>query len=130
MQRLQLLRDGLSARDAEAILASLQLADGMAWKALRLSRAMVAAKASRDESLAAPEAERVVGVAKLIGQVQQMVEESEELKGFSAAAWLGSWLVTPLPALGGELPVHLLDTMEGQGLLSKTLSQMQSGAYA
>ena len=35
-----------------------------------------------------------------------------------------------MPALGGERPVELMDTMEGQTLVSNLLAQMQSGAYA
>ena len=36
----------------------------------------------------------------------------------------------PVPALGGARPIDLMDTMEGQALVSTTLAQLQSGAYA
>ncbi|WP_374451866.1 antitoxin Xre/MbcA/ParS toxin-binding domain-containing protein [Phenylobacterium sp.] len=130
MQRVELLRNGLTARDAKAIVASLALPQGRAWTALNVSQAMVNAKARRDQTLSVPEAERVVGVAKLIGQVQQMVVDAGEPEGFSAVAWISSWLVAPLPALGGELPITLLDTMEGQELIAKLLGQIRGGVYA
>lgn len=130
MQRVQLLRDGLSARDAKSILADLQIPESQAFKAINVSRAAVIRRARRNEPLAVPEAERVLGVAKLIGQVQQMVDQSGNPEGFSASAWLSGWLIEPMPAFGGTRPLELLDTMEGQSLVAITLGQMQSGAYA
>ena len=44
--------------------------------------------------------------------------------------WLSGWLRTPVPALGGTRPIDLIDTMEGQALVSQVLTRMQSGAYA
>lgn len=76
------------------------------------------------------EDERVPGVARLVGQVRNIVEESGDPHGFDATAWMSRWLGEPLPALGGVRPLDLLDTTEGQALVSNTLAQMQSGAYA
>ena len=59
-----------------------------------------------------------------------MVEESGDPQGFDAAAWLSTWIEEPLPALGGARPVDIMDTMEGQALVSTLLAQIQSGAYA
>ena len=74
--------------------------------------------------------ERVPCVARLVAQVQNIVDVSGDPEGFDAIAWMSRWLNEPLPALGGVCPVDLLDTMEGQALVSNTLNQMQSGAYA
>ena len=74
--------------------------------------------------------ERVVGLVKLVGQIEAMVEESGDPEGFDAPEWLSRWLREPLPALGGDRPINLLDTMEGQALVSRALAQMQSGAFA
>ena len=67
---------------------------------------------------------------KLVGQLEAMVEESGDPDSFDAPGWLSRWLREPLPALGGDKPINLLDTMEGQALISRALAQMQSGAYA
>jgi uncharacterized protein (DUF2384 family) len=69
-------------------------------------------------------------MAKLVGQLEAIVEESGEPEGFDAAAWMSRWLREPVPALGGARPIELMDTMEGQALVSAVLSQIQSGAYA
>ena len=87
-------------------------------------------KAARDELLSTEDSERVVGLAKLVGQLEAMVEESGSDENFDAPEWLSRWLREPLPALGGGRPIDLLDTMEGQALVAQALSQIQSGAYA
>lgn len=87
-------------------------------------------KAKSQEALSPDESERVLGLAKLIGQVQAMVEESGDATGFDAKAWTAAWLRAPLPAFGGAAPADLMDTMEGQALVAETLARMQSGAYA
>jgi len=46
--------------------------------------------------------------ARLIGQVQAMVEQSGNPEGFDAAHWLGAWLDEPLPALGGLSAIQRL----------------------
>ncbi|MFN3458076.1 MAG: antitoxin Xre/MbcA/ParS toxin-binding domain-containing protein [Novosphingobium sp.] len=66
----------------------------------------------------------------LIGQVEAIVAESGDPKGFDAPEWLSRWLREPLPALGGTPPVALLDTMEGQAMVAEALARIQSGAYA
>ena len=69
-------------------------------------------------------------LVKLVGQIEAMVEESGNPDRFDAPEWLSRWLREPLPALGGDKPINLLDTMEGQALVSRALAQMQTCAYA
>ena len=87
-------------------------------------------RVKRKEQLQPAEGERVLCVARLVAQVQNIVDVSGDPEGFDATGWMSRWLNEPLPALGGVCPVDLLDTMEGQALVSNTLNQMQSGAYA
>lgn len=129
-EHIKLIKSGIAATDAKRILSALGLPSGEAMRAVNLSSATVNRKAKARQSLAPQESERVLGVAKLVGQVQAMVEESGNPDGFDAANWVSRWLREPIPALGGERPVDLLDTMEGQALVSETLARMQSGAYA
>ena len=76
------------------------------------------------------EGERVPCVARLVAQIQNIVDVSGDPEGFDASAWMSRWLNEPLPSLGGVRPVDLLDTMEGQALVSNAIAQIQSGAYA
>lgn len=130
MERIAIVKLGMKARDAKDILAQLAMPQGRTFEALNVSQATVNKKAAHDQLLSPNESERLLGVAKLVGQVQSMVSESGQPEGFSAAAWLSNWLLEPLPALGGQRPVDMMDTMEGQSLVANLLAQMQSGAYA
>jgi putative toxin-antitoxin system antitoxin component (TIGR02293 family) len=129
-ERIAMIKRGIRATEAKRIFAELELQQGAAFKALNLSPATVNKKAKRNQALSPSQSERVIGMARLVGQLEAMVEESGDPKGFDAAAWMSRWLGEPLPALGDARPIELMDTMEGQAVVSAALSQMQSGAYA
>lgn len=128
--RIRLIKGGVPAAKAKRMIADLHFDQGVMMGALNLKTATVNRKAARDETLSPEESERVIGIAKLVGQIEAIVEESGNPEGFEAPRWLSDWLREPLPALGGARPLELLDTMEGQSLVSKALGQAQSGAYA
>jgi putative toxin-antitoxin system antitoxin component (TIGR02293 family) len=124
------VKSGLGARDAKRILNQLRLPQGEALAALHIPAATMNRKARTNASLSPAEAERVLGVGRLLGQVQTMVRESGNPDGFDVSAWLSAWMSAPVPALGGARPLDLMDTMTGQALVAQLLAQMQSGAYA
>ncbi len=128
--RIRMVKEGISAWVAKRLVTDLYVEQQTLFSALNLSTATVNRKAIRREALASNEGERVLGVAKLVGQLQAILEESGDPKGFDARAWISSWLREPLPALGGARPLDMLDTMEGQALVSDALARIQSGAYA
>lgn len=128
--RIRMVKAGISAWVAKRLVIDLSVEQRTLFSALNLSTATVNRKATRHEALALNEGERVLGAAKLMGQLQAILEESGDPKGFDARAWLSTWLREPLPALGGLRPLDLLDTMEGQALVSDALARIQSGAYA
>ncbi len=84
---------------------------------------------TRDADFSMDESERLVGLTKLIGQVEVIVRESGDVSGFQSAKWFGRWIETPLQALGGRKPEEFLDTCDGREAVSTLLAQMQSGAY-
>lgn len=130
LERIEWAKGGVGARDAKAILAQLRVPQSEALAAVQIPAATVNRKARTNAPLSPAEGERVLGVGRLLGQVQAMVQESGVPDGFDASAWLSSWMSAPVPALGGARPLDLMDTMTGQALVSQVLSQMQSGAYA
>jgi putative toxin-antitoxin system antitoxin component (TIGR02293 family) len=130
VDRIRMIKDGVNAVEAKRLFSDLAVSQSWAFAALNLSPATVNRKAAQNKVLSPDESERVIGMAKLIGQLEAMVEESGDAAGFDAAAWMSRWLREPLPALGGRCPVELLDTMEGQALIADALAQIQSGAYA
>lgn len=128
--RIRLIREGVPARQAKRLIADLRVEQSILFDALNLKTATVNRKAARDEALSPEDGERVIGMARLVGQLEAILAESGDAEGFDAPAWLAQWLRAPLPALGGVRPIELLDTMEGQSLVSQALARIQSGAYA
>lgn len=129
-KRIEVIKAGIPADRVKRLSSELRLDQQVLFQALNFKTATVNRKAARGGALSVEESERVVGLAKLIGQVEAMVDEAGEPEGFDAPVWLADWLREPLPALGGDKPIDLLDTMEGQALVAQALSQIQSGAYA
>ena len=130
LERIDMVRHGIRAVEAKRILADLAIGQGAGMKALNLSPATVNKKAKQDQTLSPEDSERVIGMARMVGHLEAMVQESGDPKGFDSTAWMARWLHDPLPALGGARPIELMDTMEGQALVSTLMAQLQSGAYA
>ena len=130
LERIALVKEGVQAAEAKRIFQDVGVGQGAGLELLNLSAAPVNKKAQARATLSREESERVIGFARLVGQVKAMVQESGNPQNFDAGAWLTRWLTEPLPAFGGIKPAQLMDTMEGQGLVSSALAKLQSGAYA
>jgi putative toxin-antitoxin system antitoxin component (TIGR02293 family) len=133
VDRIGLIRSGVNAADFKAFVSRLDIQQEKVFTMLDIATATVNRKASRNESLSREDSEKVVGMAKLIGQVEAMLEESGDpalMKDFDAARWLTHWMEEPIPALGGASPSEYMDTIEGQEMISRLLATMQTGAYA
>ncbi|MES2937307.1 MAG: antitoxin Xre-like helix-turn-helix domain-containing protein [Pseudomonadota bacterium] len=130
LDRADLVRHGAPSIMVNVISKEMEITKERFVHIVGLPRATVTRKIAKKANLSADESERLVGLAKLIGQVQASIEESGAPEGFKPAKWFGEWISQPLPALGGRRPEELLDTADGRELVSKLLAQMQSGAYA
>jgi len=128
--RVKLIRRGVPASELKDMARIMDIPQDRILKSLKMSIATVNRKANLNQELSSEDSERVVGMSNLIGQVETMVKQSGDAKGFDAAKWVGRWLEEPLPALGGARPAQYMDTMEGQKLVSNLLAMVQSGAYA
>lgn len=130
MQRIETVRQGVPASWVQALAHDLAIPKERLYGSLGLARATVDRRARENLPLSPDDSAKVLGMARLVGQVQAMVEESGDPSGFDAPAWVSHWLDRPLPALDGRRPVELLDTPDGQRLVSDLLTRLQSGAYA
>jgi putative toxin-antitoxin system antitoxin component (TIGR02293 family) len=128
--RVGLIRAGVPAVEVKRLQEELDMPQAAFLQSMKLSTATLNRKVSKQENLSPEDSERIIGMAKLIGQVEEMVRQSGEPKGFDPAKWLAGWLQQPVPALGGSRPIDFMDTMEGQGMIADLLARMQSGAYA
>ncbi|HVL56424.1 MAG TPA: antitoxin Xre-like helix-turn-helix domain-containing protein [Burkholderiaceae bacterium] len=130
MERVSLIKQGVPANVVEILAKRMSLPKEKLAGTLGLARATIDRKARENKPLSADESSRVVGMARLVGQVQSMVEESGNPAGFDAAAWVARWIEQPLPALGGRRPAELMDTAEGQALVADLVARFRSGTYS
>jgi putative toxin-antitoxin system antitoxin component (TIGR02293 family) len=130
MEQVRIVKLGVPARTVEVMAKCMAMPKEKLVGTLGLARATVDRKARGNKALSSDESSKVLGMARLVGQVQAMVEESGNPAGFNAAEWVARWLQQPLPALKGQRPGELMDTPEGQGLVSQLVARMQSGAYS
>ena len=130
IDRIKLIREGVPARYINVISDSMGITKETLFKFLNLPKSTIDKKSVANQMLPIEQGERLIGMAKLVGQVESMIAESGNPDGFDAAKWVASWLEKPSPALGGEKPSTYLDTVSGQEMISDLLAKIQTGAYA
>ena len=130
MERIALVREGVPAEMLPFVAEEMAITRDRLYRTIGVPRATMDRKIRARQRLNQDESERLLGIARLVGQAEQMVRESGELENFDAARWVADWLETPLAALGGSRPAALMDTAEGRRMVSDLLAQLQSGAYA
>lgn len=128
--RIEMIKKGVPAGEVEKIARTIGRPKERVIKVLGLPRATIDRRARSRQQLSVDQGERVLGLSKLVGQVQVMVEQSANPESFNAARWVADWLDRPSPALGGRCPAEYMDTAEGQELVSGLIAKVQSGAYA
>ena len=74
-ERISMIKHGIRAAEAKRIIADLAIGQGAALKALKLSPATVNKTAKQNQTLSPGESERVIGFAKLVGQLEAVVQE-------------------------------------------------------
>lgn len=130
LERIEIVKSGVPANVVVDLAKTMSMSKDRLFGTLGLARATVDRKVRDNKPLSSDEGSRVLGMARLVGQVQTMIEESGNPANFNAAEWLANWLVRPLPALGGRPPAEFMDTPDGQSLVSDLVARMQSGSYA
>lgn len=130
LERIQVITHGVDAHVITTLANDMKMGQVRLSCALGLSRSTANRKKNMAKPLDPADGELVLGMIRLVGQVQQMVEESGHTDGFDAKLWVAQWLGQPLPALGGQAPETFMGTVTGQQLVSSLLAQVQSGAYA
>jgi len=130
LDRVSLVKAGIPASYVKVLSTRMNMPVERFYRTVGLARPTVDRKIRLSKLLNADESERVLGIARLVGQAQSLVKESGGPQEFDAATWVSAWLERPLPALGGKHPAEFMDTADGRTLVADLLSQEQSGAYA
>src|SRR5258708_16385107 len=76
------------------------------------------------------ESERVMGIARLVGQAQRLVQDSGGPAAFDAAKGAAAWLDRPLSALRGKRPGQFMHTADRRPRWPGLLAQHHSRARA
>jgi putative toxin-antitoxin system antitoxin component (TIGR02293 family) len=130
LERDSFVREGVPVGYVDNLADRLGESRSRLYVLLRIPRATAARKKSEDARLSVESSDRVIGFAKLIGQVETIVQESGNPEGFDAAHWLKGWISRPLAALGNRRPEEFMDTSDGREMISQILARSQSGAYS
>jgi len=130
IERIEMVKEGVPASLLVLISEDMAISKDKLYTTIGLARATVNRKLREQQVLSQDESERVLGIARLVGQVSTLVKESGNPEGFNAAKWVATWLDQPQPALGGKRPAEMMDTADGRGIVSDLVARMQSGAYA
>lgn len=131
IQLVQAERDGVPAVFLKELADRTHLTLQRVIEILGIPRATAAEKLKKGASLTGAGSHAAIGVARLLARAQQIVDNStaSEAKDFDVAPWLGAWIETPQPALGGRKPADLLDTPSGLEAVLRILGALESGAY-
>jgi putative toxin-antitoxin system antitoxin component (TIGR02293 family) len=130
LDRDSFAREGVPVAYVDSLADRLGESRSKLYILLRIPRATAARKKSADERLSLDSSDRVIGFAKLIGQVETIIQESGDPEGFDAAQWLKGWMSRPLAALGNRRPQDFMDTSDGREMISQILARSQSGAFS
>lgn len=130
LERIEIMRAGIPAASVHETGTDMGMSEARLLAMLALKPVTVQRCRKSDALLPPAYSERIIGLYRLIGQVESMVAESGDASGFRAARWLADWLTQPLGALNHAKPADFMDTMEGQRVVARLLAKLPSGAYA
>lgn len=129
IDRITLVKTGVPLELHRRLACDLHVSRAQLSRWLGFSPNAIARKARLGRPLGRVEGERLLGLARLVGEVEQILFESGSPTDFDAARWMSGWLVQPQSRLHGLPPIAYIDIADGRTLLSTLLRQMQSGVY-
>lgn len=122
---------GVSAGELVRVGRALDRSNEYVFRIIGIPSATAKRKLKNAERMSPEQSERLLGLERLIGQVETMLDDSGTPgEAFDAPSWLADWLDRPCPALGNRRPAEYMGTRMGQEVIEGLLAQMQSGAYA
>jgi len=131
LEIMEIERRGVSGTFIKELSKRMQVPTSRIFTILGVAKATAEKKAAAGELVSGSGGRAAVGMIKLLGIAQEVLNSSTatEAKGFDAAKWLGQWIERPQPALGGLKPADLIDTPTGIDVVARLLGSIESGAY-
>jgi putative toxin-antitoxin system antitoxin component (TIGR02293 family) len=124
-------REGLPASLVSNLAEAMDMPRVRFLEIMALPRASMEKKIAGRDNLSGIANVRTLNLLSLLAKARDIVEDSvaSEAKDFDVAGWLGRWIETPQPALGGKRPSDLLDTEVGARMVERTLGALRSDTY-
>jgi putative toxin-antitoxin system antitoxin component (TIGR02293 family) len=113
------IRKGLPLAALEAVARRAALTPMSTAESLGISRRTIARRKQKRERLDENESERVVRLARILAEVERVLGE----RGLA-------WLKRPCRALGGSVPLSMLDTDVGASAVLDELGRIDHGILA
>lgn len=131
VQMVEMERLGVAGTFITDLSKRMELPSSRVFAMLRIPPATAARKAAAGAVVDGRAGLAAIGMIKLLGIAQDIVEDSTavEAQSFDTVKWLGQWIERPQPALGGKKPADYLDTPSGVEMVAQLLGAMRSGAY-
>ena len=131
LEIVEIERHGVSGVFIKELSRRMEVPASRIFHILGVPKATAEKKAAAGQLVSGSGGQAAVGMIKLLGIAQSIVNNSTaaEAKAFDAAKWLGQWIEQPQPALGGRRPADLIGTPTGVEMVARLLGSLESGAY-
>lgn len=117
---IEVVRDGLPVETVEQLIERKALTREEVYRFI-IPRRTLAHRKARHEPLSAEESDRATRIARVLALAADT---------FANEAKASGWLREPSPALGGRVPLDLLDTEGGARLVEQELVRIAHGIFA
>ena len=121
IELMPLIRRGLPSAALERMARHLDLSAVATIESLGLAKRTIARRLHEHKPLSAEESERVVRLARVFAEAKHVLGEEAKAR---------RWIQKPSRALGGEIPLHLLDTDIGASAVFEELGRIEHGVFA
>ncbi|MES3024594.1 MAG: antitoxin Xre/MbcA/ParS toxin-binding domain-containing protein [Pseudomonadota bacterium] len=118
---IRLMRAGIPARRVSTIAASMGLTQDKFFELLRLPTDTMKGLISSDGLLSSTEQDRIYRAERVLARAREVLEDEVAAR---------SWISLENRALGGEVPLALLDTEVGYELVLNTLGRIAYGVVS
>ncbi len=125
-------RSGLPSSEVRELARLLHWSDALMLRVIDVPPASWTRKKSQDAAINGAPGFAALTLRALLDRAQEVVQATvapDRVDSVDVGQWLGEWLQTPMPALGGKCPIDLLDVPAGQAVVLRLLGSLDSGAY-
>lgn len=131
IDKIRAERHGIRPYELLYLIGKLQLPVAQVFQFLNIPKTTALQKIKTGKPFVGTEAHGAVRLLKLLRKAKSITSDSlhPDAKDFDYGKWLGEWLESPQPALGGIKPSELLDTEVGGQRVYQVLSALESGSY-